>query len=340
MAEGVARVTIVVPAYNESEHLLDCLESIAAQDYGDYEVLIVDGASSDGTLQIAQEFARRDPRFRVLNNPARTITKSLNRGLSEATGRWFIRIDAHSTVPTNYVEALVALLETNEWGGAGGRKDAIARTPTGKAIAAALGSPFGVGNSAYHYANEVKVVDHVPFGAYPTQLARELGGWNERLTANEDFEFDFRLRRSGRRLLLDPSIRIGWRCSETLADIFSRYRRYGRGKARVVALHPVSMSPRHAAAPLLVAALGASIAARSLPALIGTAGPYVLIVAAGSVMAIRGLEPGGRKSALPFALVAMHIGWGLGFWAGVFEELSHVACRLTISQRLSAGRSK
>ena len=61
-------------------------------------------------------------------------------------------------------------------------------------------------------------------------------------------EFDYRLRESGRKLLLDANIVIKWECRQSIAELFRQYLRYGRGKADVVLLHPDSMKPRHLAA--------------------------------------------------------------------------------------------
>ena len=51
------------------------------------------------------------------------------------------------------------------------------------------------------------------------------------LLANEDFEFDYRVRRHGRKLLFDPELKIGWQCRQSVPALFHQYRRYGRGKA-------------------------------------------------------------------------------------------------------------
>src|SRR5207249_2496031 len=128
-----------------------------------------------------------------LHNPAGSIPRSLNVALQAARGAWLVRIDAHATVPPDYVSRAVAHLRRDGVGGVGGRKDGEGVTPAGKAVAAAMASKFGVGDSAYHWATSVREVDHIPFGAYPTQLARRLGGWDERLTVNQDFEFDYRV---------------------------------------------------------------------------------------------------------------------------------------------------
>jgi succinoglycan biosynthesis protein ExoA len=312
-------VTVVVPARNEERSIERCLDSVLAQTERDLEVLVIDGDSDDATVDVVRERAARDPRVRVLRNPRRTIPAALNVGLAAARGRWLVRVDAHSTVPPDYVRAVVAHLSTGRWGGVGGRKDAVASTPVGQAVAAALGSPFGVGNSHYHHATEQREVDHVPFGAYPVALCRALGGWDETITTNEDYEFDHRIRLAGRRLLLDPSLRIAWECRESLPALARQYWRYGRGKAAVARKHPQSLRPRHLAAPVLVAGLAATAAAAPRRPLLPLAllVAYGGVLAAGTATAAPALPDPRSRRYLPGALATMHLAWGAGFWAGL-----------------------
>lgn len=312
-------VSVAIPAHNEERHIGDCLESILAQTLSDFEVIVVDNGSTDRTVRIVQTYAGRDRRIRLIHRPWSSIPASLNEALGAARGRWLVRIDAHSTVPHDYVERAVGHLRTGRWGAVGGRKDAVATTPMGRAIAAALGSRFGVGDSYYHYGTEQRVVDHVPFGAYPTELLRTIGGWDTDLTVNEDYELDFRVRRAGYRLLFDPELRIAWRSRETLADLFRQYRRYGRGKADVAWLHTGSVRPRHLAAPALVAAVVCSVAVwprwprlAALPL-----APYAVALGAASLATARRSGGAGVATRVPLAFLAMHLGWGMGFWEGL-----------------------
>jgi succinoglycan biosynthesis protein ExoA len=312
-------VTVVVPARNEEAFIGSCLDSILAQDYGDLEVLVIDGDSTDGTTTIVEAYAERDPRVRLLRNGRRLIPISLNLALAEARGTWLIRVDAHATVPPDYVGRAVAHLETGRWGGVGGRKDGIGRVPAGRAVAAAMASRFGVGGSTYHHGTTPRPVDHVPFGAYPVELARRLGGWDEELAVNQDFEFDCRVRQAGNELLFDPELAIEWHCRQSVGALFQQYRRYGRGKVAVAAKHPGSVRPRHLAAPALVASLAlALVAGRRRPAaLAAVVVPYSGAVAAATVATARTIDdPEARRWVAP-AFVAMHVGWGVGFWTGV-----------------------
>jgi glycosyltransferase involved in cell wall biosynthesis len=313
-------VTVIVPARDESGFIGACLDSIQAQDYANLQiVVVVDGASRDDTAEQVAARATADPRIELLHNPDGGIPVSLNRALAAARGRWLVRVDAHSTVEPGYVGQAVALLREGGWGGVGGRKDGHGVTAQGRAIAAALGSPFGVGGSVYHHGESRQEVDHIPFGAYPTALVRELGGWDERLVANEDFEFDHRLRQAGHRLLFDPALRIRWHSRQTVGDLYRQYRRYGRGKVAVALLHPRSMRPRHLLVPAFVAYLAAAalVASRRPGVAAAMLAPYAGAVAFGAARTGRKLGSTEDRRYLPAAFVAMHVGWGVGFWAGV-----------------------
>ena len=312
-------VSVLIPARDEERSIAACLDSVLAQDAPNLQVIVVDGGSGDRTPEIVRGYADRDGRVELIARPAGPIPASLNAGLAAARGRWLVRVDAHSTIPPDYVRRALQHLSTGRYGAVGGRKDAVATSASGRAVAAVLGSRFGVGNSVYHYGERPQPVDHVPFGCYPTELLRSVGGWDERLQANEDFELDYRLRRAGHTLLFDPALRIAWRSRETVSDLFRQYRRYGRGKAAVARLHPSSLQPRHLAAPALVAG-GAvlPVVAAFRPVLAGIAVlPYSLGLAAASVATARKVEGLGARVRVPAAFVAMHVGWGIGFWEGL-----------------------
>jgi len=312
-------VTVVVPARNERDAIRHCLASIQSQDHPELEILVVDGDSTDGTVDVVRELAAADPRIRLLHNPDRVIPVSLNLALRAATGRWLVRVDAHAAIPPGYVRRAVQHLSTGRWGGVGGRKDGVGVTPAGRAIAAVMASRFGVGGSIYHYGSNVQTVEHVPFGAYPVEEARRLGGWDESLRVNQDFEFDYRVRASGRELLFDPDLVIDWQCRQSVPDLYRQYLRYGRGKVVVALLHPGSVRPRHLAAPALVAWLAAAAAMLPLrPAAAGAmVAPYALAVAGASVRTATGLQGRREKAWVPASFVAMHLGWGAGFWLGL-----------------------
>ncbi len=309
-------VTVLMPARNEERSIGRALDSISRQNYLQLQIVVVDDGSTDGTAETVRARIAEDPRIELVPSRRAGIPAALNQGLDVARGTWLVRVDAHATIAPDYVARLVRHLRSGTWGGVGGRKDGVGATGPGRAIAAAMGSRFGVGNSKYHYATEAEAVDHLPFGGYRVDVARRLGGWDERLVANEDFEFDYRLRRSGERLLLDPQIVITWQSRQSVPDLWRQYVRYGRGKADVALLHPASLQARHLAAPALVAwlAVAAVVAVRHPRGAVAMVSPYVASVAAASVVTARRLDHRADAVHLPAAFVAMHVGWGVGFW--------------------------
>ncbi len=315
-------VTVIVPARNEERFIAHCLDSIVAQTETNLQIVVVDSASSDRTADIVREYMQRDSRVQLEHNPEAITPKSLNVALAAARGKWLVRVDAHSTVPPDYVKRAVHHLEEGRWGGVGGRKDGVGVTPAGRAIGAAMASRFGVGNSLYHYGTDVQPTEHIPFGAYDTALLRELGGWDERLITNQDFELDYRLRQTGRELLFDPDIAIEWHCRQEVPDLFRQYRRYGRGKADVARLHPESLRIRHLVAPALVAswAVALPLASRRKSLAVAALAPYLTALAAGSVATARKLREPSARAWVPAAFAAMHIGWGIGFWEGLAKN--------------------
>ena len=321
--EDLELVTVVVPACNEDRFIGACLSSIREQEYPRLQVIVVDGASTDSTADVVRAHMREDERVELVHNDRRNIPSSLNLALARARGRWLVRVDAHSTVPPTYVRTAVMRLAEGSWGGVGGRKDGTGRTPAGRAIAVAMSSRLAVGNSTYHFGTRAQEVDHLPFGAYPVDLVRGVGGWDERLTANEDFELDLRLRQAGRRLLFDPEMVIRWHCRQSLPDLFRQYQRYGSGKLDVALLHPGSLAPRHLAPPLFVLYLAGAVlvAARRPLRAQAMLAPYLVALAIESARLASRLDRPAERLRVPVAIAAMHTAWGIGFWSGLRRHL-------------------
>lgn len=316
------RVSVIVPARNEIATIDACLDSILAQGDVDLEIVVVDNGSTDGTLDRLHARAALDGRVSVFSEPTPGIPQTLNRALANARGIWLVRVDAHSTIPPGYVQHAVTRLEEGRWAGVGGRKTAVGRSPAGRAIAAVLNSPLAVGGSTYHYGTAETVVDHIPFGCYRTETVRELGGWDEGIPNNEDFEFDQRLRGQGE-LLFDPGLEIAWQVRDSVGQLWRQYRRYGRGKPLVAVRHPTSMRIRHLAPPALVVWLAAAtlFAARRPGVAAAAVAPYLVVVSGAGAVISRTAPAESDRRVIPAALVAMQVAWGVGFWEGVLDLL-------------------
>lgn len=104
-------VTVLVAVHNGERHLRASIQSVLAQTFEDFELLVVDDASTDGTREILDAFA--EPRMRILTNTQNLgLTRSLNRGLREARGRYVARQDADDLSDPPRLARQVALLES------------------------------------------------------------------------------------------------------------------------------------------------------------------------------------------------------------------------------------
>jgi glycosyltransferase involved in cell wall biosynthesis len=88
------KITVLTCAYNEENFISEAMESILRQSYNDFEYLIVDDGSTDGTRDIIKQYANRDNRLRLVEKSHTGLTDSLNCGLQSARGTWIARLDA------------------------------------------------------------------------------------------------------------------------------------------------------------------------------------------------------------------------------------------------------
>ncbi len=322
--DSAVSVSVVMPVRNEERAVATALGSVLSQGIDDVEVLVVDGASDDRTREIVTAIAADDPRVHLLDNPQRSIPHALNVGLLSAKGEFLARVDGHSRLGHGYLRRAVGHFRENSGLGAvGGKRVAVAETPRGRAIARALSSPFGVGNSINHYGTEETLTDHASFPVYLTELVRKVGGWDPDLPVNEDVDLDFRLLQNGATILYDPKMSFEWLTPETLRGLGHQYRRYGRGKAAMVRKNgPHAVRLRHLVAPALVLVLvGAGVAAASGRRRVAASlcAPYVGLLTVATITMARDLAPDEpvERAAFPEALATMHLSWGLGFMEGL-----------------------
>jgi cellulose synthase/poly-beta-1,6-N-acetylglucosamine synthase-like glycosyltransferase len=318
------QVSIIVPCYNEQETIGFLLGAILNQTYprGQMEVVIADGLSQDKTRDVIEDFGQAHPdlALRVVDNGARTIPSSLNLAIRAARGELIVRLDAHSIPFHDYVSKCVQAIQDGKGGNVGGKWiiRAGGTSWTAKSIAAAAGHPLGAGDAWYRIGGTARQVDTVPFGAFARGLFESVGGFDEKLLTNEDYEFNARLRRSGVTIWFDPEIRSTYLARASLRELARQYWRYGFWKVRMLMRFPNSLRWRQALPPLFVSSLGLLFLLSALwrPALIALSCEIVLyilaLIAAGIDMAMQGREwpllPG---SVL--ALATMHLAWGSGF---------------------------
>ena len=241
-------VSVVMPVYNEEKYIKACIESLLTQDYpqSNMEWLFVDGCSKDNTKAILCEFRERYPQMiKVLDNPHMTVPYAMNIGISAAKGKYIVRLDAHAEYATDYISKCVCYLNTTDADNVGGVAETKSRGKIGQSIALMLSSKFGVGNSQFRTNGTSGYVDTVPFGAFRREVFTKYGGYDERLTRNQDNEMNYRIRKNGGKIYLSKDIKLAYYCRESIRGIAKMAQTNGKWNVITMKLCPGSMGIRH-----------------------------------------------------------------------------------------------
>ncbi|OYD07572.1 glycosyl transferase [Paludifilum halophilum] len=224
---------------NEEDHIEKLLESILNQDFPrkKYEVIVVDGDSTDQTPQLIETIQQRYPnRIRFLSNPRRTLATGWNLGIYHSRGEYVIRVDGHSQIPKNFLSSTYQVTrKVPEASCVGGIVETVGTGFWGEVNAYVYSHPFGVGNSKFRTTKGdwEGYVDTVPYAAYKREVFEEVGYFDEHLKRNEDLEMHARIRNSGGSFFLSTAIRSTYYVRNTLSAFVKKS--FGDGKWTMMA---------------------------------------------------------------------------------------------------------
>ena len=242
-------VSVVMPLRNEEKYIKECISSLLLQDYprDKMEWIFVDGQSIDNTVYILEEFKKQYPNLiYIYNNPDITVPYAMNIGIKHSHGKYIIRLDAHADYARDYISKCVHYLDLMpEVDNVGGIAITKAKTPLGITIAKMLSTKFGVGNSQFRTNGKSGFVDTVPFGAFRKEVFARLGGYDIRLTRNQDNEMNFRIRKNSGKIFMASDINFIYYCRDTIKGICQMALQNGKWNIITMRLVPGSMGWRH-----------------------------------------------------------------------------------------------
>ena len=104
-------ISVVVPVYNTECFLRECIESVLNQTYTNFELILIDDGSTDGSGAICVEYAQKDRRIRVFRQNNSGVSSARNKGIVESAGKYICFIDSDDFISVNYFEYLYSLLK-------------------------------------------------------------------------------------------------------------------------------------------------------------------------------------------------------------------------------------
>lgn len=324
-------VSVIIPCYNEEATIYQLLEAIINQTYplDELEVVIADGLSTDHTRDKIQEFQQKHPELsiQVVDNIQQVIPAGLNRAIKAAHGKYILRLDAHSIPNDEYIQKCVQGLEKGLGDNIGGiwKIRPSAESWIAKAIAAAAAHPLAAGDAKYRIGGGAQEVDTVPFGAYRREQLNKIGGYDESLLTNEDYELNVRLKQFGGKIWMDPSIYSIYFARSTLRELSKQYWRYGYWKAQMLRKHPTTLRWRQILPPIFVLGL----LGLGVLSIIWTPARWllaILVILYTIVLFSFGIQMGIKNKnvsfvfGVPMAIATIHLSWGCGFlWGRLFR---------------------
>lgn len=321
-------ISVCVVAYNEEKALPGLLECIKKQDYPHekMEILLVDSNSRDKTKEIMNQFKCENQDFlsvKVLDNSGGKLAFGWNVALRNYIGEAIVRIDAHATIPKDFVRKNVNVLESGEYVSGGKRPNIIdSPTPWKETLLLAESSMFGSSIADYRRSEKKGYVKSVFHGAYKREVFERVGYFNEALGRTEDNEMNYRIRKAGYKLCYSPDIISYQHTRNTLSGMLKQ--KYGNGKWVALTLKacPQCLSLYHfipfcfivgIIITTILAVLGYPLLGKMMWGL------YWVVAILMACLAVVGQKKSMYQLALPILFFLLHISYGVGSLAGFLK---------------------
>jgi glycosyltransferase involved in cell wall biosynthesis len=300
---------------------------------GCYEIIVVDGNSTDRSVELVRQLIEKGTQIRILSNPAGIVPSSMNLGIRSAQGEIVVRADAHTLYPKSYIQNCVHYLQTTGADNVGGPVITVAGSHTTGAqlVAAILSNRFGVGNSQFRTGMHEGYVDTVPFGAFRKELFSRIGFFDESLVRNQDNELNARIRRAGGKIYQTPVLNTQYFPPDSFFQLIRQTYRNSQWHFFTLRRTNTAFGVRHFMPAVFFCVCGLLLALSLLsltamaPAGLGKVSWTALVVtvtihfAAGVYFSWRSPEsvPLAVKVRLPIAFLIFHLTYGSGILSGL-----------------------
>ena len=322
-------VSFIIVALNASKTLDSLLADLKAQSYDHkkIEFIFVDSLSTDNTKQIIENFKKdQEAEFSsiiILDNPKKILPCGWNIALKQAKGDIILRVDAHSHLPSDFIEQNVKHIESGEHITGGPRKSIIAKNNAWQqTLLLAETSMFGSGIAKYRNCDTTQYVNTLAHAAYKRDVFEAVGGYDERLARTEDNEIHYRMKQAGFHFLFSSDIKSFHHARSSLSKMLRQKYLNGYWIGLTMGISPHCFSIYHFIPLCFVLALVVSIilgfcVSWIFPAVV--VGGYVLVNLLMTLFSCLGNKFYLSYLCLPVLFFLLHCAYGIGTLWGLLK---------------------
>lgn len=320
-------VSVLLVTRNEKDYVKMSLLSLINQTYpkDKFEIIVIDGNSTDGTLDVVKELQRvyknNGIHIRIEHNPQKILSAGWNIGIKSSIGDYVVRIDAHATAETDFIEKSVKTIQRVDAVCVGGKLTSKSLAGEEDIISLVLSSPFGVGNSSFRVSEEEGYADTAVYGLYEKAIFEKVGYFDETMVRNQDIEMHSRIKKAGGKFYFNPDIKSTYYTRNTVKKLLKQA--FGNGQWNMVLLKKGSgaLSIRHIVPFVFVVSGIGAIILGFIYHFFWYIGLAVLLLhlAIGLYFSYKKTKNIEQLVKMPFLFLSLHISYGLGYLKGLFR---------------------
>jgi GT2 family glycosyltransferase len=288
------------------------------------EILLAIGKCSDATRVIAEEYAKKNPMIRILENPTGNTSIGRNICIQHATGEMLMNYSGHVLAEKNLLQELALKLQKLPADVAAvgcsnlspGKQNFVGEVSGAAFLSFMGGRNFFSQNAVFP---EERYTDHLSFSCYRKEAVEKVGGFDPVFWCGQDYELDIRLRKAGYKILYTPKTRVYHFKRDSVRSLWRQMYRYGIARAKMVKKHPDTLKFFHLLGPgfilggvlVVILTILRMLPLWVLPSLILA---YLLMSLVSTLQITR--KPSIVVSSVLFYLL-IHVGYGAGFIRGI-----------------------
>jgi len=236
---------IVIAIRNEVQHIEKCIDSVVSQDYkGEYEVIVVDGMSTDGTYELLEKLKKKH-KFILLKNPKFNAAAGRNIGIQHSKGDYVAFIDGDAIAEKDWLKQITKAFEDSDAIGVGG-PDSLPEESNKMArmIGYVMTSPVARGgrlnpSTQHSLMEEKQYVEHIPTCnlCLKREVFDKVGLFDETFVKGQDLELNYRIVNAGYKLQYSPKIRVVHHRKQRVRDFAKQIYKWAKAKVAIIKKH-------------------------------------------------------------------------------------------------------